>query len=450
MRRFLGGSIFRSSFLLAFSGAFFLAVGALAVVATTPVPFDFPASTLDVVRAFELKPVASQGAPLVVRDTVRPNFENDESDIARQISATIARQAGVPAAWVQMSFSSSPAGFAQEQFDVARRHYATVLAESARLYGADARFSPLIFGSFKVAIKMPDGQWRTVSRGSTNPQWFHGFAKGLLIALLLMLPLAWWFSRKLAEPIALLGDSANRIGSGRYEDVRVEGPKEVRQAATAMNQMQARIRTQINERAEMLAAIAHDLRTPLARLSFLLAEQPLSNRHKIEEEIAEMDQMIGTTMDYVRSETVEPVREKVDLRSLLESVVDDFVDRGHAAMLHSGPNITISADPLMLRRVLTNVIGNAVTHGLKARVKAYEDADMAIIEVRDEGPGMSDDDIAKAFEPFFRAERSRNRNTGGAGLGLAVAKRGVEVHNGKISLNNKKGGGLIVSIMLPI
>jgi two-component system, OmpR family, sensor kinase len=450
MRRFLGGSIFRSSFLLAFSGAFFLSVGALAVVATTPPPFDFPVSTLDIVRAFERKPVASQGAPIVVRNVASPRFENDDSDIVRPLSATIARQAGVPTASVRMAFTGSTAGFAQRQFDVARRRYATILGESARLYRNDARFSPLVFGSFNVAIQLPSGQWRIVSRSSTEPQWIYGFAKGMLIALLLMLPLTWWFSRKLAKPIALLGESANRIGSGRYEAVKVEGPKEVRQAATAMNQMQARIRTQINERAEMLAAIAHDLRTPLARLSFLLADQPLSNRNKVDEEIAEMDQMIGTTMDYVRNETVEPVREKIDLRSLLESIVDDFADRGHAAMLHSGRPITVSADLLMLRRVLTNVIGNAVTHGLKARVKAYEDGKMAIIEVRDKGPGMNDDDIAKAFEPFFRAERSRNRNTGGAGLGLAVARRGVEVHNGTISLRNHPEGGLLVSIMLPI
>lgn len=450
MKRFLGGSIFRSSFFLALSGALLLAVGAMAVVATTPVPFDFPVSTLDVVRAFERKPVSREGAALVVRDMTSPDFESEEGDIVRELAATIARQAGVPAASVRMSFSSGAAGFKQRQFDVAQRNYARVLVESARLYRDDTRFSPPIFDSFKVAIQLPNGRWRVVSRSSTESQWIFRVAKGLLIALLLMLPLTWWFSRMLAAPVALLGKSADRIGSGSYEEVRVEGPKEVRQAATALNHMQARIRTQINERAEMLAAIAHDLRTPLARLSFLLAEQPLSNRAKVEEEIAEMDQMIGTTMDYVRSEAVEPVREKIDLRSLLESVVDDSVDLGQAAMLHSGPTITVYADPLMLRRVLTNVIGNAVTHGKKARVKAYDDGKMAIIEVHDEGPGMSDADLARAFDPYFRAELSRSRNTGGVGLGLAVAKRGVEAHSGQISLSNHKGGGLIVSIALPL
>lgn len=451
MNRFLAGSIFRSSFLLAFGGAIVLAIASIGVISTTNVPFDFPVSTLDVARALKGEPHVEEGSPLIIRDVDNFNPAPPPTDRdTKVLAASIARQAGVPADAVQLAFKNNISGFAERQFDVARRKYEEHLVVAAKVYEGDSRFSPLIFGSFTAAMRLPNGKWRVASRAAKQPVWQFNVAKGILISLLLLIPLTWWFSRRLAAPISALGKSADRIGGGSYEEVKVAGPKEVRQAAIAMNQMQARIRAQINERAEMLAAIAHDLRTPLARLSFLLAEQPLSNRGQVEDEIAEMDQMIGTTMDYVRSETVEPTREKIELRSMLESIVDDFVDVGKAAMLHSGPSITIFADPIMLRRVLNNVVGNAVSHGYKARVKLFEEGDNAIIVVRDEGPGMSDEDIARAFEPFFRAERSRNRNTGGVGLGLAVAKRGVDAHGGTITLRNHSGRGLVVSISLPI
>jgi two-component system, OmpR family, sensor kinase len=424
MNRFLAGSIFRSSFLLAFGGAIVLAIASIGVISTTNVPFDFPVSTLDVARALKGEPHVEEGSPLIIRDVDNFNPAPPPTDRdTKVLAAIIARQASVPEDAVRLAFNKNISGFAERQFDVARRKYEEHLLVAAKVYEGDPRFSPLIFGSFTAAMRLPNGKWRVADRAPKEPDWQINVAKGILISLLMMVPLTWWFGRRLAAPISALGKSADRIGGGSYEEVKVAGPKEVRQAATAMNQMQARIRAQINERAEMLAAIAHDLRTPLARLSFLLAEQPISNRDQVEDEIAEMDQMIGTTMDYVRSETVEPTREKIELRSMLESIVDDFVDIGKAAMLHSGPSITIFADPVMLRRVLNNVIGNAVSHGHKARVKLFEDGDNALIEVRDEGPGMSEDDIARAFEPFFRAERSRNRNTGGMGLGLAVAMR---------------------------
>lgn len=450
MTGFLQGSIFRSSFLLAFSGALLLAIASLSVIFTTPVPFDFPVSTLDVSRALEGKSFTEQGAPLVVRQSASPGIKAGRKDIVTsELAGSIARQLDVPADAILMAFADATGDYSQRQFDVARRKYEEQMLQAARLYRGDKRFNPLIFGSFRVALRLPNGDWRIVSRTPAQPRWQYNAIKGILIALLLMIPLAWWFSRKLAAPIHALGDSANRIGSGLHEAVKVEGPREVQQAATAMNQMQARIRAQINERAEMLAAIAHDLRTPLARLSFLLGDQSFSNRNKIDEEIAEMDRMIATAMDYVRSETVEPMRENIDLRLLLESIIDDFVDLGHAAMLHSGSSIIVSADPVMLRRILTNVIGNAVTYGNKARVKAHKEGDAAVIEVRDEGPGMSEDDILRAFDPYFRAEPSRNVRTGGVGLGLAIAKRGVEAHAGNIEIRNGQNGGLVVSIVIP-
>ncbi|MDX2208863.1 MAG: HAMP domain-containing sensor histidine kinase [Sphingopyxis sp.] len=422
----------------------------MAVVATTAVPFDFPVTSLDVARALTGQPHAPQGAPIKVVTLSEPGFVAEDSETARLVSRSIARQTNVNVADVRLRFGETTGDFAGRQLDVARRKYETDVLRSAAQYENDIRFSPLMFGKFRAAMRLPDGRWRVASRSPEVPRWYLNIAKGIFLALVLMLPLTWWFSRRLAAPISALGESANRIGDGAYEEVLVGGPREVQQAAHAMNQMQARIRSQINERTAMLAAIAHDLRTPLARLSFLLADQPITNRDKVAAEIAEMDAMIGSTMDFVSSETAQPVRVKVDLRALLESIVDDFTDRGSEAVLHAGEPSIISADPILLRRVLTNVIGNAVTHGKKAEVFLRADATAAQIEVADEGPGMSDADIARAFEPFFRAEQSRSRETGGVGLGLAIAKQGVDAHRGLIKIARRMDQcGLVVQITLP-
>ncbi|MGL6290885.1 MAG: sensor histidine kinase, partial [Silanimonas sp.] len=285
----------------------------------------------------------------------------------------------------------------------------------------------------------------------SEPPWQYSMAKGIGTALLLITPLAWWGSRRLSRPIMALGDAARRIGAGSGEEVAVEGPVEVRQVAQAMNHMQARLRADLQDREQMLAAIAHDLRTPLARLAFLLAAEPLAKRERVDAEIAEMNGMIGTAMDFVRSASTPARRDRVDLVSLLQSVCDDWADRGHRAVFTAddGGTMVLDGDATLLKRVFDNLIGNAATHGRAATVSARIDGATVVVDVRDEGPGMADADLARAFEPFFRVERSRSRETGGVGLGLAIAKRGVESHGGHITLRNAIEGGLIARVTLP-
>ncbi len=455
MIRLFNGSIFRASLLLALGGAGLLALASIAVILSTAAPFDFPVATLDVARALRGEALAKQGAPLRVGTVEERPFDavGDQDPVARIIAASIARQGGFAVEHLQVSFGDFPGDVLQRPMDVARRSYEVQLLEAARVYGGDPRFSPLLFGRFRVALQLPDGHWRVVERTPAEPAWQYNMAKGIGSALVLITPLAWWGSRRLARPIRALGDAARRIGAGSGEEVAVAGPIEVRQVAQAMNHMQARIRADLRDREQMLAAIAHDLRTPLARLAFLLAAEPLVQRERVDAEIAEMNGMIGTAMDFVRSASTPACLDRVDLVSLLQSVCDDWADRGHRAEFTSldvGSAIVIEGDATLLKRVFDNLVGNAATHGRAAKVSIHVHGSWVVVDVRDEGMGMAEADLARAFEPFFRAEHSRSRETGGVGLGLAIAKRGVETHRGHITLANAPGGGLIARVTLPV
>ncbi|MGL6289349.1 MAG: ATP-binding protein [Silanimonas sp.] len=453
MIRLFNGSIFRASLLLALGGAGLLALASITVILSTAVPFDFPVATLDVARALRGEALAKQSAPLRIGTVDEAPFDVVRDDpVARVIAASIARQGDFAVERLRVSFGDFPDSAFQRRMDVARRAYEVQLMEAARVYGGDPRFSPLLFGRFRVALQLPDGRWRIVERTPSEPPWQYSMAKGIGTALLLITPLAWWGSRRLSRPIMALGDAARRIGAGSGEEVAVEGPVEVRQVAQAMNHMQARLRADLQDREQMLAAIAHDLRTPLARLAFLLAAEPIAQRERVDAEIAEMNGMIGTAMDFVRSASTPARRDRVDLVSLLQSVCDDWADRGHRAEFSSpgdGIAMIVDGDATLLKRVFDNLVGNAATHGRAAKVSARIDGATVVVDVRDEGPGMTEVDLARAFEPFFRAERSRNRDTGGVGLGLAIAKRGVESHGGHITLRNASEGGLIARVTLP-
>ncbi|MBL0925212.1 MAG: HAMP domain-containing histidine kinase [Sphingomonadaceae bacterium] len=422
----------------------------MSVVATTAVPFDFPVSSLDVARALSGESVARQGSPIRIRISDKPGFERQFDDaMAVTIERAVVLQGGLEPGSVRLSFDTGKQSFAHRQFDVARRQYEAELMDASRRYGDDKRFSPLVFGGFQAAVQLKDGRWRIASRSPSQPKWYFSISRGILTALILMLPVVWWFSRRLARPIRNFSSAVERIGKGSFEEVTVEGPKEIREAATAVNSMQARISGYIAERTSMLAAIAHDLRTPLARLSFLAADLPKTKKARVTAEIEEMEKMISDTLDFVQNETVEPTREQVDLSLLIESVVDDFSDRGFAVTLLETSAVTMNADALMLRRVFANLLSNAVTYGTKATMSLKSANGQAAIEVRDVGPGMTTTEMARAFDPFYRSETSRNRATGGAGLGLAIAQSGIKAHGGTINLRNGEFGGLVVSIILP-
>jgi two-component system OmpR family sensor kinase len=304
-----------------------------------------------------------------------------------------------------------------------------------------------------VARLMPDGRWRTLtSAPEPFPTAFQRQVFTLFtIGLALLLPLAWLFARALAAPIRKFADGAHRLGQdAAAPPLPVTGPREMRAAVEAFNGMQSRIQRLLQERTQMVAAIAHDLRTPLTRLAFRLEGLPAPLNEKVSADIQEMKDMISAALEFMRDRATTGARERLDLRALLERIVDDHTDLGHDVSLAGGEPVILEGVPLALRRMLSNLVENALKYGARARLRLATEAQSAVVEIDDDGPGIPQSRQQQVFEPFFRLESSRNRDTGGIGLGLATVRAIVLEHGGEISLANRNGGGLRATVRLPV
>jgi signal transduction histidine kinase len=215
--------------------------------------------------------------------------------------------------------------------------------------------------------------------------------------------------------------------------------------------MQERLRRLIDNRTQMLAAISHDLRTPLTLLR-LRAENVANadDRDKMLATIAEMDSMIRATLAFARDEATAEPRRRTDLTALLASVVDDMTDAGLPVAMEPAAPVIYECMPGALKRALTNLLDNAVNYGKQARAAIRATPQAIDIVIDDEGPGIPEDELARVFQPFYRVEGSRSRETGGIGLGLAIALSVVQAHGGQLTLSNRPEGGLRARIVLPI
>ncbi|WP_010218093.1 HAMP domain-containing sensor histidine kinase [Sphingomonas sp. PAMC 26621] len=309
-----------------------------------------------------------------------------------------------------------------------------------------------LFGDFTVSIRHADGSWRIVEpvERLLSP-WRMRIVLWFVLAALAIAPLAWLVSRRIAKPIALFAAAADRLGRDpRAEPMALSGPSEIAEAAAAFNVMQERLNRYVEDRTTLIAAVAHDLRTPLMRLSLRLEKAPDPIRLAGEEDIREMSERIGAAMAFVREMTRHVRRQRLDLRSLAESVASDAADAGGAVTLHPGTAIGMEGDAPSLKALLTNLVSNAVNYAGSAEITLRAGRGVAIIEVSDRGPGMVPADLARAFEPFFRAERSRNRDTGGTGLGLASVRAVARAHGGDATIENRDSGGLLARVTLPV
>lgn len=226
------------------------------------------------------------------------------------------------------------------------------------------------------------------------------------------------------------------------------GPTEVREAAQAFNRMQKSIRDFLDERERMLAAVSHDLRTPLTRMRLRVEQLDESHRGPLQKDIGELQQIMDITIDIARSKSEG--KTMVDVASLLESLVEDRQDVGQPIQLAprlQDPEVLFSippllARPLSMKRCLANLMDNALRYGGEVSVDVEERGCVLAVIISDNGPGIPEADLEKVFEPFYRVERSRNRSTGGTGLGLSIARTMARLHDGDVMLANRPEGGL--------
>lgn len=304
-----------------------------------------------------------------------------------------------------------------------------------------------------IASQLSDGSWvhyKVASPEAHSSGSLHLVLSTTLMAAAVVL-LAFFSVRALTSPLDALSHAAERLGVDMTSPPLPEnGPREVRQAARAFNGMQSRIKKLISDRTQMLAAISHDLRTPITRLR-LRTEfvEDDEQRAKMMADLAEMEAMIASVLAFIREDTQKEEARPVDVTALIGTICDDLADAGADVRLEFAPAMPALCRPLALKRALTNVLDNAVKYGGKAQVSLLQQDGHLRIEIEDHGPGIPDNLREKVFSPFYRIESSRNRGTGGTGLGLTVARSVISAHGGDIELQNKPGGGLRVSIRLP-
>ncbi|MES2126601.1 MAG: ATP-binding protein [Pseudomonadota bacterium] len=277
------------------------------------------------------------------------------------------------------------------------------------------------------------------------------FSTIIALFLVSIAALAYLVARMTTRPMKQLAQAAKDLGNDiNHPPLKLAGASEIRQASAAFNAMQARIRQYISQRTQMLAAITHDLQTPLTRMRLRL--EKVSDKELQERLIGDltaMQEMVREGLDLARSTDNTENMQALDLDSLLDSVCADATDGGQRVELKGASNMALLGRPLALRRCLVNLIDNAVKYGQQATVSVERRVGAACVRVRDRGPGIAAAELARVFEPFYRVESSRSRESGGTGLGLTIARNIAEQHGGSISLANHASGGLEVTLVLP-
>jgi signal transduction histidine kinase len=327
------------------------------------------------------------------------------------------------------------------------------------------RWSELrLYGGFQwqhilYAFHMPDGGWLHVAAEPEPIRPWHSptFLAAFLLMTLTAAALTLWSVRRLTDPVRVLAEAAEALGRDvNAAPLPENGPTETAVAAVAFNTMAARIRRFVSDRTEMLTAIGHDLRTPITRLKLraeFVDDEEL--RTKMLADLDELETMVSATLAFGRDSRIgEPVS-SVDLVELLRTILDETGDAKPEVAEHltyDGPSHqTVHARPVALKRALANLISNAVSYGGDARVSLVPPADGTVtVTIEDHGPGIPASEISRVFEPFHRLEQSRNRETGGVGLGLPIARNMLRAHGGDVVLSNRPGGGLKALVTLPV
>lgn len=319
--------------------------------------------------------------------------------------------------------------------------------------GGDSRFAGMLAARFfDVNVFLPDGEqlvFRTAAPQPGPPLPRQIFIELGLVTCILALVL-FFMTRSITRPLSDLAQAAESVGRGaRHAPLAERGAREVRNATRAFNTMQERLQRYLDSRTRVLAAMSHDLRTPLTRLR-LRAESIAdpSLRDRFAADLDEMNGMVKGALSLFRDLNDDEPLESVDLDALLEKLRAEFAETGGEIVIEGRTAGALPARPKALKRCLANLLHNAIKYGGRARVLVSDGADV-VLRIQDEGTGIPEEYLEQVFEPFFRVEGSRNRDTGGTGLGLCIARDVAQGHGGAIKLANLPGGGLEAAVILP-
>jgi two-component system osmolarity sensor histidine kinase EnvZ len=302
------------------------------------------------------------------------------------------------------------------------------------------------------SLQLSDGSWLHFRAQDLVGEWPLKLRR-ILVASLPMIALviiALVTLRVILRPLGLLAEAVTRVGYGDSTVLPEQGPAEFRYLIRAYNDMRSRIVTMIKDRTEALAAVGHDLRTPLARLR--LSADSVSDpetREALIHDLDEMELMLDSLLTYFRGDDHPEKPGLVDLAVLVATVVDDLQDRGYAITYEGPEHCDATLRPVEFKRALSNLTNNAVQYGSRAWVRMTADEHMIRIFVEDDGPGIPEADMQRVLIPFQRLDPARQRNTSGVGLGIPIAVRAIAAAGGKLILSNRPEGGLCAQINLP-
>jgi signal transduction histidine kinase len=304
-----------------------------------------------------------------------------------------------------------------------------------------------------VAVRLAEDRWLNVISLPRPPEPFWRGITPLSIGLtaLILSTLLIFMVRRITRPLAQLAAEAERLGRGEAGEPLPEyGPLDIQETIRAFNHMRARLERFVQDRTRLLAAISHDLRTPITALR-VRAEliEETETREKMCATLDEMQRMTEATLTFVREEAVQEETRRLDLDALVQSVCDDLSDTGMDVRFCGPGRLPYRCRAVSLKRALRNLVENAILYGQRARVTLTTAPEALYIIIDDDGPGIPEADWERVFEPFVRLETSRNRETGGVGLGMAIARSIVRGHGGEITLANGPQGGLRVTMQLP-
>ncbi|WP_439449429.1 sensor histidine kinase [Stenotrophomonas sp. ATs4] len=370
--------------------------------------------------------------------------EGSASDWLTQLAAL---QMGVPVRDVRLVWSRQGKAPAVQVIEGGTVLDAAVRAGALRAQAA--ALTAMQWPPFELGRRQADGRWQVVgSDHSDLAAWRRQVILALLGGAVLLAPLAAWASIRLGRPLRRLAEASARVDLQAETPLPDDGPREVQVLAAAISTGRERLRAQAQDMTHMLAAVAHDLRTPLTGLRLRAEFAPAPQAARMVADIERMNTMIEQVLDYARGELQPLQMHSLDLAALLEECVQSALLRGVEISIQGPDSLPWHGDALLLRRAFDNLVDNADRYAGTVELRLAVVEQGVQLEVMDRGPGIAEGDRVRLLQPFQRSERSRSRTTGGAGLGLAVAANVARRHAGELQLLHREGGGLIARLLL--